>query len=91
MELNRDEIAIEDELETRDIICEGGREVLGTVSFPKGTDEETWEKALSGYACDEHPPQPAPPTEIEAKLAELDSRLRVVETRVVPTTRAAPR
>ena len=60
--------------ETRSIICEGGSEVLGQLTFPNGTSEEVWRAALSGYACPKHPP-------LELELS-LDERLLKLEGRI---------
>ena len=88
-----------EETETRQIICEGGDEVLGELTFPKGYPEDLWARALSGYGCENHPPPPPEPSELERQMTELeaivkqldtvvtdvDARLRLVETTRVET------
>lgn len=37
-------------METRDVLNHEG-EVVGTLSFPEGTDEAVWTEQLAGYAA----------------------------------------
>jgi len=40
------------EVETREICCQGCQKPLGTMERPKGTLPEHWAAYLSGYFCE---------------------------------------